>query len=100
MDIKVSKSDGLKGSIVIPADKSISHRAVMFSSLAKGKSIIKNFLSASDCLSTASVFKNLGVDINFINESTLSVNSVGKLIASDENLDCGNSGTTMRLMSG
>lgn len=101
MDIKVSKlNHGLKGSITIPADKSISHRAVMFSSLAKGKSIIRNFLYASDCHSTVSVFKNLGVEIEFIDNNILSVASSGSLNKPITPLDCGNSGTTMRLVSG
>lgn len=101
MDIKVSKlNNGLKGSITIPADKSISHRAVMFSSLAKGKSIIRNFLYASDCRSTVSVFKNLGVEIEFIDNNILSVASSGSLNKPITPLDCGNSGTTMRLVSG
>lgn len=101
MDIKVSKlNQGLKGSITIPADKSISHRAVMFSSLAKGKSIIRNFLYASDCRSTVSVFKNLGVEIEFIDNNILSVASSGSLNKPITPLDCGNSGTTMRLVSG
>lgn len=101
MDIKVSKlNHGLKGSITIPADKSISHRAVMFSSLAKGKSIIRNFLYASDCRSTVSVFKNLGVEIEFIDNNILSVASSGSLNKPITPLDCGNSGTTMRLVSG
>ena len=101
MDIKISKlNNGLKGSITIPADKSISHRAVMFSSLAKGKSIIRNFLYASDCRSTVSVFKNLGVEIEFIDNNILSVASSGSLNKPVTPLDCGNSGTTMRLVSG
>lgn len=101
MDIKVSKlNHGLKGSITIPADKSISHRAVMFSSLAKGKSIIRNFLYASDCRSTVSVFKNLGVEIEFIDNNILSVASSGILNKPITPLNCGNSGTTMRLVSG
>lgn len=101
MDIKVSKSyNGLRGTITIPADKSISHRAVMFASLAAGKSVIRNFLYASDCRSTVSVFKKLGVDINFIDNNTLSVVSSGILTPPQTPLDCGNSGTTMRLVSG
>ena len=101
MDIVVScLKKGLRGEIVIPADKSISHRAVMFSSLAKGKSTIKNFLYAADCRSTAGLFKNLGVDIEFINENTLTVNSKGILSPYLPPLECGNSGTTMRLVSG
>lgn len=101
MDINVAKLDkGLKGEIIIPADKSISHRAIMFSSIAKGKTIIKNFLYASDCRSTVSVFQNLGVDIKFIDNNTVEIDSSGKLKPPSTILDCGNSGTTIRLVSG
>lgn len=95
---KVKK--GLSGEVFIPADKSISHRAVMFSSLAKGISVIKNFSSCADCLSTLSLFKNLGVEYEYVDETTLKIISGGKLLSSDKELDCGNSGTTMRLVSG
>ena len=91
---------GLKGVITIPADKSVSHRAIMFSSLAKGKCTINNFSSGADCHSTLKIFKQLGIDINFIDEKTLSVKSDGKLNYSKAPLDAGNSGTTTRLISG
>lgn len=95
---------GLKGEIEIPADKSISHRAVMFSSLAKGVSTIENFSKGADCLSTLGVFKSLGVEAEFKDEKTLIINSKNGISAPKNseyvNLDCGNSGTTMRLMSG
>ena len=95
-------TNGLKGEIVIPADKSVSHRAVMFSSIAsgRGKCIIRNFSSGADCHSTLNIFKQLGVDIDFIDEKTLSVNSNGMLKPSFAPLDAGNSGTTTRLISG
>ncbi len=92
--------NGLKGELTIPADKSISHRAVMFSSLAKGSCIIRNFSSGADCRSTLNLFKKLGVDINVTEEKTLTVKSDGMLKSSDIPLYCGNSGTTMRLVSG
>lgn len=101
MDKKVKKIyKGLNGSIKIPADKSISHRAIMFSSLAKGKSTIKNFSKGQDPNSTLKIFKQLGVEFNFIDEQTLTVVSPGKFNQTDTPLDCGNSGTTMRLVSG
>ena len=93
-------SNGLHGEITIPADKSISHRAVMFSSIAKGKSVIKNFSNGADPNSTLNIFRQLGVNIEHIDNTTLLVNSTGMLKASDNILDCGNSGTTMRLVSG
>lgn len=95
---KINK--GLNGEITIPADKSISHRAVMFSSIARGKCIIRNFSSGADCHSTLNIFKQLGVNIDFIDNKTLNVNSDGTLKKSFTPLDAGNSGTTTRLVSG
>ena len=90
---------GLNGSVTIPADKSISHRAVMFASLAKGKSVIKNFSKGQDPLSSLNVCRILDIDAEFKND-LLIINSTGKLSAPSSTLDCGNSGTTMRLISG
>lgn len=97
----VSKIKNLKGEIAIPADKSVSHRAVMFSALAKGRSIISNFSSGADCHSTLNLFKLLGIKADFIDEKTLSIEG-GKLtpLSFDKIYPCGNSGTTMRLVSG
>lgn len=100
MDVRVSKSGKLSGELTIPADKSISHRAVMFSSLAKGTSIIRNFSLGADCLSTKGLFQSLGVDIEFLDKNVLKVVSQGYLKNPCSPLDCGNSGTTMRLCSG
>lgn len=100
MDI-VTKKDFkmLSGEVTIPADKSISHRAIIFSALAKGKSVIKNFSNGQDPHSTLNIFKQLGVQ--FEEEgTTVVVNSSGVLQSSNSPLDCGNSGTTMRLMAG
>ena len=91
---------GLKGEIVIPSDKSLSHRAIMISSLAKGSAIINNFSVGADCHSTLNLFKNLGIDIEFKSEQTLFLKSTGLLQAPLKDLNCGNSGTTMRLVSG
>ena len=96
--LKLNK--GLKGCITIPADKSVSHRAVMFSSISKGKCIIQNFSSGADCHSTLNIFKQLGVNIEFIDEKTLKIDSNGELKPSFTPLDAGNSGTTTRLISG
>ena len=97
----VSKSKGLKGEITIPADKSISHRAVMLASLGHGESIISNFSSGADCHSTLNLFKMLGVKVDFINEKTIKIKG-GNLTPNgvDNICPCGNSGTTMRLVSG
>lgn len=100
MNLEVNKKDKLKGEVTIPADKSISHRAVMFSSLAKGISTIENFSKGADCISTLEVFKKLGVKAEFKDEKTLIIESNGILSTPTKDLYCGNSGTTMRLMSG
>lgn len=90
----------LKGSITIPSDKSMSHRAVIFSSLAKGCSIIKNFSTGADPQSSLEICQKLGIDINFQDETTLLVKSSGELNQPHSELYCGNSGTTIRLMAG
>jgi len=95
-----ANSKGLVGEIVVPPDKSISHRAVMFASLANGVSRIDNFSSAQDPLSTVKIFQHLGVDIEFKDKNTLLIHSNGTLTKPNHNLDCGNSGTTMRLTAG
>lgn len=91
----------LKGEIYVPGDKSISHRAIMFSSIAKGNTLIKGFLKAEDTMSTIKCFENMGVEILFEKEDVL-VKGVGKygLNAPSQILNVGNSGTTMRLISG
>ncbi len=89
----------LNGEITVPADKSMSHRAVIFSSLARGKSIITNFSDGQDPYSSLEICRNLGVDIE-ISDSILKINSSGKLNSSFSTLNCRNSGTTMRLMTG
>ncbi len=97
------KRGPLKGSIFIPGDKSISHRAVMFGALAEGTTEITNFLQGEDCLSTIRCFRQLGIRIE--NDSLQGkVTVYGKglhgLTRSETVLDVGNSGTTMRLISG
>ena len=94
-------SNGLKGSVIIPGDKSISHRSVMFGALAKGTTEITNFLQGADCLSTISCFREMGIEIENTQERIL-VHGKGLhgLSAPDATLDTGNSGTTTRLISG
>ena len=96
-----AKQKYLKGEITIPSDKSISHRAVIFSSLAKGTSIIKNFSKGQDPQSSLQICKALGADIEQ-NETEIIVKSKGKYFPNNNDivLNCGNSGTTIRLMSG
>ena len=91
----------LHGELTIPGDKSISHRSVMFASLAKGTSHIKGFLPGADCLSTIHCFRQMGIEI-YQEESIVTVTGQGMrgLKKPKSILDCGNSGTTTRLISG
>lgn len=101
MDKIISSKTGLNGNIKIPGDKSISHRAVMFGSIAKGDTEITGFLKGDDCMSTISCFRKLGIDIN-VSEDKVIVHGKGLhgLTAPEEQLYVGNSGTTIRLISG
>lgn len=102
MDKIIKKAKELKGEIRPPADKSISHRAVMLASLAKGKSRIKNFLFAEDPLRSLNAMKSLGVEVALTDSKEIIVNGKGlySLKEPDNVIDCGNSGTTIRLLSG
>lgn len=101
MDLTFQKVTSLKGEVTIPGDKSISHRAVMFGSIAKGETRITNFLQGADCLSTIACFRKMGIDIEN-NAGSVIIHGKGLhgLLAPAELLDVGNSGTTMRLISG
>lgn len=91
----------LKGSFELIGDKSISHRAVMFSSISKGNNKISNFLMGEDCLSTISCFRKMGVDIQIDGKDVyVKGNGLYGLKRPKEILDVGNSGTTIRLMMG
>ena len=98
------KNKPLKGELTIPGDKSISHRAVMFGSLADGCTEVTNFLQGADCLSTISCFRAMGIQIEGPEAGHDTIRVYGKglhgLRKPDSILDVGNSGTTMRLMSG
>lgn len=97
----LSASTPLRGSLVISGDKSISHRAVMFGSLATGTTEIEGFLPGEDCLSTIRCFRNMGVRIEQRGSSvTILGRGLRELMPPAEALDCGNSGTTTRLLSG
>lgn len=91
----------LRGELKIPGDKSISHRAIMFGSLAKGTTEVTHFLQGADCLSTISCFQKLGIEIeNTTDKILIHGKGLHGLSAPSEILDCGNSGTTTRLISG
>ena len=92
---------GLKGKVRIPGDKSISHRCVMFGSIASGTTVADNFLNGADCLATIRCFRTLGIDIEEEgNTVTIHGKGLHGLSAPTDILDVGNSGTTTRLLSG
>ena len=99
MNIKPAKL--IEGAIKLPGDKSISHRAALLAALARGETLIENFATSADCASTLDCLQRLGAEIRREN-STIWISGKGKnaLSAPTENLDCGNSGTTMRLLAG
>ena len=99
--MEIKKVNKLNGTLAIPGDKSISHRAVMFGSLAEETTRITNFLEGADCLSTISCFRKMGINIENNNgEILVRGKGLHGLTAPDDVLDVGNSGTTTRLISG
>ncbi|MBE5971357.1 MAG: 3-phosphoshikimate 1-carboxyvinyltransferase [Lachnoclostridium sp.] len=99
--MKLKQVSRLRGEVTVPGDKSISHRSVMFGSIAKGTTEIHNFLEGADCLSTISCFRNMGIEIEQKHGIvTVHGNGLHGLKAPNCILDCGNSGTTTRLISG
>ncbi len=93
---------GLNGNIRVPGDKSISHRSIMFGSLAEGTSNISGFLEGEDSLNTLRAFQAMGVQIEGPSNGRVTIHGVGMngLKAPDKPIDLGNSGTSMRLLAG
>lgn len=92
---------GLKGKVSVPGDKSISHRCIMFGSIADGTTEIHNFLKGADCLATIRCFQAMGINIEETDHTiTVHGNGLHGLSAPSDILDVGNSGTTTRLLSG
>lgn len=102
----ISKIKNFKKSIKIPGDKSISHRSIIFGSIAKGKTEITNFLTGEDCICTQKAFEALGVEIEIYHgtpdKPTIRINGKGMLALQEakNEIYLGNSGTGMRLLSG
>lgn len=99
----IARSGGqLNGTVRVPGDKSISHRSIMFGSLAEGVTDVCGFLEGEDCLSTMRAFRAMGVDIEHSGEGQVRIYGVGLhgLQQPTVPLDLGNSGTSMRLMAG
>ncbi|QIL20552.1 3-phosphoshikimate 1-carboxyvinyltransferase [Thermomonas sp. HDW16] len=97
-----SRGGPLHGELLVPGDKSVSHRAIMFGALAEGVTRIDGFLEGEDTRATAAIFRQLGVRIEAPSDGVRIVHGVGLhgLQPTDEALDCGNAGTAMRLLAG
>ncbi|MGH8110301.1 MAG: 3-phosphoshikimate 1-carboxyvinyltransferase [Arenimonas sp.] len=97
-----SQGKALTGEITVPGDKSVSHRAIMLGAIAEGVTRVTGFLEGEDTLATARIFQQLGVRIETPSPSERIIHGVGLhgLKASQEDLDCGNAGTAMRLLAG
>ncbi|MES1926911.1 3-phosphoshikimate 1-carboxyvinyltransferase [Salinisphaera sp. T31B1] len=98
---EVAAGGSLAGTLRVPGDKSVSHRAIMFSAIAEGSSRITGFLESADCLATLKAFESMGVDYRSEGDALI-VDGRGLhgLCAPSGALDLGNSGTSMRLLSG
>lgn len=99
---EVAPGGAVRGDIRVPGDKSISHRSIMLGALAEGSTIVNGFLEGADALATANIFRAMGVRIEGPEDGRVVVHGVGLrgLQAPQAVLDCGNSGTSMRLLCG
>ncbi len=100
-DWKIRRAPTIQTELEVPGDKSISHRAVMLAAMSNGPCVIKGFLPSEDCQATVSALRALGVKIEVADETTLIVHGVKRAFTAPKTeIDCGNSGTTMRLLAG
>lgn len=102
LDYLVSPGGSVSGSITVPGDKSISHRSIMLGAIAEGVTQVSGFLEGDDALATLNAFRSMGVTISDPQDGNVTINGVGLwgLKAPNNALDMGNSGTSMRLLSG
>ena len=100
-DWKIRRAPAISAEITVPGDKSISHRAVMLAAMSNGPCVIRGFLPSEDCLSTVGAIRALGIEIEQPDEETLIVHGQRRVFTAPKgDIDCGNSGTTMRLLAG
>ncbi len=100
-EIRVRRAPRIESRVQVPGDKSISHRAALFAALTSGRCYLRNFLMGEDCLRTVAALRQMGVRIEEISPGEFAVDGTGGVFqAPSDDIDCGNSGTTMRLLSG
>jgi len=97
--MRLAPAHSISGRLRLPGDKSISHRAALIAALASNSSEISNFSTAQDCASTISCLQNLGISIEHKNHKLVFAGGE-TLTAPDKPLDCGNSGSTLRILAG
>ncbi|MFI4962668.1 MAG: 3-phosphoshikimate 1-carboxyvinyltransferase, partial [Legionellales bacterium] len=92
----------IAGSISVPGDKSISHRSLILGAIAKGTTRVSGFLDGADCLATLKALKSMGLVIEGPDKQSVVIHGAGRqgLRKPDSSIDCGNSGTSMRLLAG
>ncbi|HEV2804861.1 MAG TPA: 3-phosphoshikimate 1-carboxyvinyltransferase [Chthoniobacterales bacterium] len=101
MEFRIKRAPRIEAEITVPGDKSISHRAVIIGALTNGICVVRGFLPSDDCLRTVQAMRALGIKIEHPEPDKLIVHGKKRLLtASAGEIDCGNSGTTMRLLAG
>src|SRR5256886_10735605 len=101
MELRVKRAPRIDTEITVPGDKSISHRAVIIAALSDGPCTLRGFLPSEDCMRTVNALRALGIRIEQPDPSTLVVHGKKRVLTPPkEEIDCGNSGTTMRLLAG
>ena len=101
MDLRVKRASRIDLEITVPGDKSISHRAVIVAALSNGVCTLRGFLPSDDCLHTVNAMRALGIEIEQPEPTKLIIHGKRRVLtAPNQDINCGNSGTTMRLLAG
>src|SRR5436189_5503790 len=101
MELRVKRAPRIDIEITVPGDKSISHRAVIIAALSNGVCTLHGFLPSEDCMHTVNALRALGIKIEQPEPTTLLIHGKKRVLtAPDKEINCGNSGTTMRLLAG
>src|ERR1051325_5538698 len=101
MELRVKRAPRIDLEITVPGDKSISHRAVIIAALSNGVCTLEGFLPSEDCMHTVNAMRALGIKIEQPEPTTLIVHGKKRVLTAPKNeINCGNSGTTMRLLAG
>src|SRR5579864_8256868 len=101
MELRVKRAPRIEAEIAVPGDKSISHRAAIIAALSNGPCTLRGFLPSADCLNTVNALRALGIQIDHPEPEVLIVHGKKRVLTPPaQEIDCGNSATTMRLLAG